>query len=109
MGLEELLRNDIAKYERKMTQWTKWSLLRILASAGYDADEFRALPTDFLRLKLLTRVSTRETQHYLNKTDAYVLNVDAVKDADAERWLWEYKAKVSSENLLQAGDTLGEV
>lgn len=105
MGLDELLRNDIAKYERKMTQWTKWSLLRILASAGYDAEEFRAFPTDFLRQKLLTRVSTRETQHYLNKTDAYVLNVDAVKDADAQKWLWEYKEQSNSANLLQAGDT----
>ena len=89
MDLENRQMDNLAKSERRMTEWTKWSLLRAIASAGHNAEAFRPFPTEFLRIKLLKRVSTREAQHYLNKTDTYVLNTCAVKNANAELWLEE--------------------
>ncbi|MBQ3222002.1 MAG: hypothetical protein IJB41_00170 [Clostridia bacterium] len=79
----------VANAEKKMTQWTKWSMLRALAAAGHDAEAFRPLSTEFLRKKLLIRVSKREAQHYLNKTDTYILNLCAIKHASADRWISE--------------------
>lgn len=81
--------SKIPNPERKMTQWTKWALLRAISSAGLDAEPFRPLPTEFLRAKLLQRVSTREVQRYLNKTDTYILNLDALAVADSSAWLAE--------------------
>ena len=99
---------DIANSEKKMTQWTKWSMLRALASAGHNADAFRPLPTEFLRRKLLIRVSTREAQHYLNKTDTYILNLCAVKHADAPAWLEECSGKTLSHKGFQHLRETGE-
>jgi len=89
MRANEIHTASVSNAEKKMTQWTKWSMLRALASAGHNADAFRPLPTEFLRKKLLVRVSTREAQHYLNKTDTYILNLCAIKHACADRWLAE--------------------
>ncbi len=91
----------IANPERKMTQWTKWALLRAISSAGIDADAFRALPTEFLRAKLLQRVSQRESLHYLNKTDTYILNLHALAEADASAWLDECDAPVHQNHTFQ--------
>ena len=63
--------------------------VRALAAAGHDAEAFRPLSTEFLRKKLLIRVSKREAQHYLNKTDTYILNLCAIKHASADRWISE--------------------
>lgn len=86
---------ELKNTERKMTQWTKWSMLRALAAAGHEADAFRPLPTEFLRRKLLIRVSTREAQHYLNKTDTYILNLCAIKHACADCWLAECSGRTA--------------
>lgn len=94
--------------EKKMTQWTKWSMLRALAAAGHDADAFRPLPTEFLRRKLLIRVSTREAQHYLNKTDTYILNRCAVKHASADRWLQECSGRIACHKGFQHLNEAGE-
>lgn len=83
-----------------MTQWTKWALLRAISSAGHDAEAFRPLPTEFLRKKLLQRVSTREAQHYLNKTDTYVLDLSALAKADAHAWLREHAEQSRARSVV---------
>lgn len=99
---------ELKNAERKMMQWTKWSMLRALASAGHQADAFRPLPTEFLRQKLLIRVSTREAQHYLNKTDTYILNFCALKHADACRWLEECSGRTAQHKGFQHMRETGE-
>jgi len=98
----------IPNTEKKMTQWTKWSMLRALAAAGHDAEAFRPLPTEFLRQKLLIRVSKREAQHYLNKTDTYILNFCAVKHASADRWLQECSGRTAQHKGFQHLRETGE-
>lgn len=83
-----------AREEKKLMQWTKWSLLRAVASQGVDAQALKSLPTDLLRRKLLLRTSSRKTDSYMNKTDYYVINVYAARHADPQRWLAEESRSV---------------
>lgn len=86
---EETPNSAERREEKKLMQWTKWSLLRAVAAEGVDADALRSLPTDLLRRKLLLRTSVRKTDSYINKTDYYALNIYAARHADPQKWLKE--------------------